>query len=110
MTTMSEPHDIFVRAHTVVPEKKRPQRPSPAKWPEHVLVFDTETTIDTAQKLNFGAYRLCMLGPAGYQCVEEGLLYADVLDVPQREILKGYANDLKNVPGIELKMFPPPMR
>jgi len=103
---MSEVHDIFVRAHTVV----RPQRPSPAKWPEHVLVIDTETTIDTAQKLNFGVYRRCKLGAAGYQCVEEGLLYADGLDNQQRKVLERYVDDPKNVPGIEVKMFPPRMQ
>src|SRR5712692_9529473 len=106
----SEVHDIFVRAHTVVPQKGWPQRPSPAKWPEDVLVFDTETTVDTVQKLNFGAYQRCKLGPAGYQCVEEGLLYADALDVQQREVLERYVADSKHVPGIEVKMFPPRMR
>jgi hypothetical protein len=107
---MPEVQEIFVRAHTVVSEKKRPQRPSPAKWTEHVLVIDIETTMDTAQKLNFGAYRLCKLSPAGYECVEEGLLYADALDVQQRKVLERYVDDPKNFPGIEIKMFPPPMR
>jgi hypothetical protein len=100
---MSEVHDIFVRAHTVV----RPQRPSPAKWPEHVLVIDTETTINIPQRLTFGVYWRCKLGAAGYQFVEEGLLYADALDVQQREVLERYVHDPKNVPGIEVKMFPP---
>jgi hypothetical protein len=107
---MSELHDIFVRAHTVFSEKKHPQRPSPAKWAEHVLVIDTETTIDTVQKLNFGVYRWCKLGSAGYQCVEEGLFYADALDVQQRAVLERYVADPKNFPGIEVKVFPPPMR
>ena len=44
----SEVHEIFVRAHTVVPEKERPDRPSPKKWPDEVLIFDTETTISGA--------------------------------------------------------------
>lgn len=107
---MFESHDIFVRAHTVVPEKKRSQRPSPAKWPDEVLVFDTETTVDTVQKLNFGAYTRCKLGPAGYQYVEEGLFYVDDLDMAQREILERYVDDPKNLPGIEIKTFPPRMR
>ncbi len=108
--TMSEVHDIFVRAHTVISQKERPQCPSPAKWPEDVLVFDTETTVDTAQKLNFGAYRRCKLGPAGYQCVEEGLFYADDLDMAQRNVLERFVDDPKNFPRLDVKMFPPPMR
>lgn len=53
---MNDAHDIFVRAHTVIPEGERPHRPSPAKWPGEVLVFDTETTVGTAQTLTFGFY------------------------------------------------------
>jgi len=107
---MAELHDIFVRAHTVVPEKKQPQRSSPAKWPDDVLVFDTETTLDTAQKLNFGVYRRCKLGPVGYQCVEEGLFYADDLDIAQRKVLEHFVDDPKTFPQLDVKMFPPPMR
>ncbi len=107
---MSEVRDIFVRAHTVVSKNKRPQRPSPAKWPKNVLVIDTETTVDTAQKLTFGVYRRCKLGPAGYQCVEEGLFYEDGLDRKQRKVLERYVDEPKNFPGIEVKLFPPPMR
>ncbi len=39
--------DIFFRAHTVVPEKKRKNGLNPPKWSDYVLVFDTETTTDT---------------------------------------------------------------
>jgi hypothetical protein len=106
----SEVHDIFVRAHTVVSEKGRPHRPSPAKWPDDVLVFDTETTLGTAQKLNFGVYRRCKLGSAGYQCAEEGLFYADDLDMAQRKVLERFVDDPKNFPRLDVKMFPPPMR
>ncbi|HEV2490023.1 MAG TPA: hypothetical protein VGT03_09465 [Candidatus Acidoferrales bacterium] len=106
----SEIHDIFVRAHTVVPDKQRPDRPSPVKWSDEVLIFDTETTIDTAQKLNFGFFRRCKLGPAGYNCVEEGLFHADDLDAAQREVLERFINDPANLPQLDVKMFPPPMR
>src|SRR5258706_14993310 len=76
---ISEPerHDVFVRAHTPVREKKEPQRRWPAKWPRYCLVFDTETTIDATQKLNFGCYWRCRLDGSKYRCVEEGLFYAD---------------------------------
>lgn len=106
----SEVHEIFVRAHTVVPEKGRPDRPSPKKWPDEVLIFDTETTIDTAQKLNVGVYRRCKLGTGGYQCVEEGLFYADDLDTAQREVLQRFVGDPMNLPQLDVPMFPPPMR
>ena len=107
---MSEVHDIFVRAHTVVSENKRRRRPALAKWPKDVLVIDTETTVDTAQKLTFGVYRRCKLGQAGYQCVEEGLFYDDGLDMKQQKVLERYVDDPKNLPRIDVKMFPPPMR
>ncbi len=107
---MPEVHDIFVRAHTVISEKKGTERPSPAKWPEDVLVFDTETTVDTIQKLNFGAYRRCKLSPAGYKCVEEGLFYADGLDMAQRQVLERFVDDPRNFPQLDVKMFPPTMR
>lgn len=107
---VEEAHEIFVRAHTVVPEKQRPDRPSPVKWPSEVLIFDTETTIDTIQKLNFGFYRRCKFGTTGYQCVEEGVLYADDLDAAQREVLALFVSDPRNLPQLDVKMFPPPMR
>ncbi len=107
---MSEVHDIFVRAHTVISKKGRPPRPWLTKWPEEVLVIDTETPVDTAQKLNFGVYRPCKRGPTGYQCVEEGVFYADGLDMQQREVLERYVDDPKNFPETEVKMFPPRMR
>ena len=75
-----------------------------------MLLVDTETTIDTAQKLNFGFYRRFKLRQGGYQCVEEGLFYADALDVRQREVLERYVDDPKNSTEIEVEMFPPPMR
>lgn len=41
---------------------------------------------------------------------EEGLFYADDLDAQQRDVLKRYVEDPKNLPGIEVKMFPPRSR
>jgi hypothetical protein len=78
-------HDIFLRAHTALSDEKekRPAKQIAApKWPDQVLIFDTETTIDTWQDLTFGAYRLCRLVGERYLCYEEGLLHADGLDVP----------------------------
>jgi hypothetical protein len=49
-------------------------------WPANVLVLDTETTTDEAQRLLFGAYRYLRWTDAGtLECREEGLFYADEL-------------------------------
>jgi hypothetical protein len=107
---MPEHHEIYVRAHTVVSEKKRPERHPPTKWPDHMLVIDTETTVDTVQKLTFGAYRLYKQGPSGYECVEEGLFYADDLDGARLKVLERFVEDPRNNPQLDLKRFPPAMR
>src|ERR1035438_556670 len=107
---MSDTHELFVRAHTVVSQKRpRPSQTLP-KWPRQVLVIDTETTIDAAPKLTFGAYRRLKLTTVGYQCVEEGLFYRDDLDGAQIDDLRRYVADPANLPGIEVKLFPPKSR
>ena len=90
-------HDIYLRYHTSIPEKrteaeeKTNKAPRDPQWAEHVLVLDTETTTDARQSLNFGAYRFCRANAKGnYQCIEEGLFYADDLDKPQIDILSRY--------------------
>jgi hypothetical protein len=60
----------------------------PAPLPEGVLVFDTETTVDETQRLNFGAWRYLRAmwpetGEPRLCCVEEGLFYSD--DLPERD-------------------------
>lgn len=92
---------VAVRAYTemVKEEEERPEKRRGGKaeerWPEYVLIFDTETTIDTTQRLNFGAYRLCKWTRAGVLiCLEAGLFHAD--DLPERDpegfaILEAYA-------------------
>ena len=80
-------NDIFLRAHTVpLPRRKRSHRTrkNVPKWPEWVLVFDTETTTDTSQTPTFGAYRYCQLVGDAYECVEEGLFYPN--DAPASQI------------------------
>lgn len=56
-------HDLYLRAHTVVLsddtiEQGKPlvktARP-PKLWPYHTLVWDTETSVDLQQTLNFGS-------------------------------------------------------
>jgi hypothetical protein len=84
-------HDVFFRAHTVIPEKNRKSGAEPPKWSRYVLVFDTETTTDTSQSLTFGAYRFCRATPNGeYVCLEEGLFRADEIDSRSFKIIRDY--------------------
>jgi hypothetical protein len=53
-------------------------------YPRHWLIFDTETTIDTTQRLLFGCWRLCRTDETDpcqpkLECVEEGLFYPEDL-------------------------------
>jgi hypothetical protein len=97
----SERHDIFVRAHTPVRRRKSWKQRWSDKWPRYCLVFDTETTVGTSQKLNFGCYRRCVLDDHGYRCIEEGLFYADHLPTKDLEVLRKYKADKRNSPSIE---------
>src|SRR5262249_54022119 len=73
----------------------------------HCLIFDTETTLDSLQKLNFGSYRRCKLVGDKYLCVEEGLFYRDDLPKKQVKLLEEYKINPKTLPSIEL--FPSQM-
>ncbi len=103
-----ESPEIFVRAHTIVRTKKnaRDRRWSP-KWPKYCLIFDTETTLDPTQKLNFGAYRRCQRVGDKYICVAEGIFYKD--DLPERKLklVQRYKSNPKTLPSIEV--FPAQM-
>jgi hypothetical protein len=83
---------IALRAWAVKDETSRTgsaNRSAPPKWPDTVLVFDTETTVDETQRLMFGWYRLCAWTPnADLECVEEGIFQGD--DLTQRDP-RGYA-------------------
>ena len=104
-------HDIYLRAHTVVQEKGERERKSqikPPTWPDRVLIFDTETTIDTRQDLTLLAYRKCPLVGGRYVCSEEGLVYADDLELPQRGMLESYVSEKDAT--VEVKTFPPKLK
>ncbi|MBK6781761.1 MAG: hypothetical protein IPG75_19810 [Gemmatimonadetes bacterium] len=59
---------------------KGPYRPPVLGWPEQVLVLDMETTTEASQRLLFGSWRIGNFGAHGeFECLEEGLLYADDL-------------------------------
>jgi len=85
--------DVFFRSHVVELETKKPltSNYSEPKWPEYVLVFDTETTLDPQnQALLFGFYRVCRLQANIYECVEEGILYADDLGEKHLQLINDY--------------------
>jgi hypothetical protein len=100
-------HDIFVRAHTRVRKKDARDRRWSPKWPKYCLIFDTETTLDTGQKLNFGTYRRCQLTRNKYVCVAEGIFYRDDLLKSQIKLLQRYRDNRSTLPSIEL--FPAKM-
>lgn len=99
-----EQQDIFVRAHTRVRTKDQSDRRWSPKWPEQCLIFDTETTLDPAQKLNFGVFRRCKLVEHKYLCVAEGIFYTDDLPATQLRILERYRRNPSTHP--EIHYFP----
>src|SRR5215469_6106642 len=96
-----ERHDIFVRAHTRVRTRIGRDRRWSAKWPRYCLIFDTETTLDPAQKLNFGIYRRCVLVDEEYLCLQEGIFYRDDLRGSRLKWLDRYRRNPKTLASIE---------
>ncbi|MBB5328427.1 DNA polymerase [Tunturiibacter gelidoferens] len=100
--------EIYLRAHTVAQTGKKKTGGNALSlpiWPERILVFDTETTIDARQELTFGVYWLCELKSGKYICSEEGLFHDDDLDERQLTALKKYVETQSA--QIEVKSFPP---
>jgi hypothetical protein len=83
-------HQVAVRAWAVRPttKRRRRRRDRPVPPIHHVLVIDTETTVDNAQALLFGVYRYCRVDATTVTTVAEGLIAAD--DLPKRDPA-GYA-------------------
>ncbi|MGC2465153.1 MAG: hypothetical protein WA517_08150 [Candidatus Acidiferrum sp.] len=100
-------HDLFVRAHTPVRKKKEWKRRRSEKWPRYCLIFDTETTVDATQRLNFGSYRRCKLEGNKYLCIEEGLFYADDLSSVDVKVLENHRSDRNT--ALDVEWFPAPM-
>jgi hypothetical protein len=94
---------LFLRVHTRVEgarTKKRDQWRN-KQFASYALIIDTETTIDTIQKLILAFYRFCALQPYGdYLCLEEGIFYADDLDQRSLARLRAYVR-LKRAETIE---------
>jgi len=88
--------DIFFRSHVVELDAKKPAVNSYDEpvWPEHLLAYDTETTLDPqGQSLVFGFYRVCRLQGGSYDCIEEGILHADDLQPTYLDVITRYVQD-----------------
>jgi hypothetical protein len=93
--------DIFVRAHTRARVTDWSDSRWSRRWPAYCLIFDTETTLDTAQRLNFGAFRRCKLVGSKYVCVAEGIFYRDDLPEPAQKLLHRYKVDPPTLAAVE---------
>ena len=103
---MTEIHDIFLRAYIVSANQKKirkPKRDFRAKWPQHALIFDTETRITVDQSLTFGVYRCCERVYGIYKVKEEGIFYADELPAKERKTLQAYVRTRVS----DVTSFPP---
>ncbi len=102
-------YDVYLRAHVERASTKVKQKPQSAKqppnsprlWPDHALVFDTETELGLEQKLNFGVWRFCELRDSEYVAVQEGIFYRDDIAAKDAHIVQDYkekycADDLIN--------------
>ena len=78
-----EPH----RAHKRGNGKPKNVAWRPQPYGNRILVFDTETTTDAAQRLLFGFFRLYDRD----RLIEEGLIVTDLLDYEQMTTLTEYA-------------------
>jgi hypothetical protein len=70
---------VQVRGYPVI--EKRPRAPDLTRPIQLILTFDTETSIDHAQRLHFGCFRLSTVrenddGTIDLFCIREGLFYA----------------------------------
>lgn len=83
-----EHSDIFVRAHTRVRAKDPWDRRWAPNWPRYCLIFDTETTLDPAQALNFGVFRRCKLVGSKYLCVAEGIFHRDEISETELKLMQ----------------------
>jgi hypothetical protein len=99
--SQQERHDIFVRAHTSVRAKNAWDKRWSPKWPKHCLIFDTETTLDPAQRLNFGAFRRCKLVGFKYVCVAEGIFHRDDASEADLQLLQKYRSNPPTLAGVE---------
>ena len=91
-------HDLYLRAHIVVSGDKskhaeQPPKRCPKLWPDYALVWDTETSLDLEQTLNFGVWRFCELRGTEYVAVQEGIFYRDGLDCKDVQTILAYKQE-----------------
>jgi hypothetical protein len=67
-----------------------PSRRPPKLWPHYALVWDTETTLDLEQRLNFGVWRFCKLEHKEYVPLQEGIFYRDGLPAKDIQTIRTY--------------------
>ena len=79
---------VYPQPNTSVSENPSEQRKKRWRRPDAMLVIDTETRIDTTQRLTFGSYRFIRDG----MCQEEGPFYGSDLPEEDRKILESYAS------------------
>lgn len=96
-----EGQEIFVRAHTRARTNPAWERRHLPKWPPYCLIFDTETTIDPAQRLNFGVYRRCKFIRDKYVCIEEGIFHRDDLRKLEDKLLRRYKRKPSTAAAVE---------
>jgi hypothetical protein len=93
----AEHHDIFLRAHTVQPDKKqrkdtRKDEDEVRRWPDYVLIVDCESRTTAGQTPTFGFWRFCDLRGGKYVCTEEGIIYSDSgLSAKELDVLRRFA-------------------
>jgi hypothetical protein len=109
-----EKHDLFLRALAVPVTKKKTNKTKEAhegespvadepKWPDIILVLDTESRITVDQSLTFGVWRRCKLTGEKYDVIEEGMFYADDLPARELKVLKTYMETAVS----DVRSFPP---
>lgn len=90
-------HDLYLRAHIEVASEECEQSTQQSKrshapklFSDYALVWDTETTLDLEQTLNFGVWRFCRIEGAEYVAVQEGIFYRDGLAAKDIQTILAY--------------------
>ena len=108
-------HDLLpvaLRAYAP-PNDRRPSHRRADRYhrPDLMFVFDTETTIDAAQALTFGSWRVherranAAAESPEYDLIEEGIFYADDLANEHRAILREYVRRHWYDNNVELQLM-----
>jgi hypothetical protein len=110
---MSNYRDIYLRAHTAKHTEKprgKPQRTavSVPRWPERVVIVDSETRTDVHQDLMFGFYRICRLVGDVYVCESEGVVYAEAITKEELNQIGIFVSG--TLGDVDVKQFPPETR